>query len=417
MKRTITILLALSLPLLLAACAAAPTETEPPAPPPAEVYAPIEDEPPAPEPEPEPFPGKIAIITNDIIGDEEEFRSAQRMVAKYGEDKIIHKIWPVNFPMAGEQMIIIVRQIAADPDIKALVINQCVQNSMAAVDKLLEIRSDMFLAAIQPTENPTEIAERFNLILNAEEIMMGNTIPAQAQKLGATTFVHLSFPRHMTYALLYARHEIMKENCEKLGLKFVDYTVPDPTGDIGMAGAQQVMLEEIPKLVAEYGQDTAFFCTNCGLQIPLIKAVVDSGAIYPQPCCPSPFHGFPVALGLMYEGDSIFYEADDQYATRWAIEQITEKLREKGGLGRVSTWPLPISMLNTMAATEYAIKWINGEVPMEGIDVAAFEQCMSDYVGVECFARSLGTHEADSDIAEGEYPHWLFVMEDYLTFE
>jgi hypothetical protein len=280
----------------------------------------------------------------------------------------------------------------------------------------LETRPDIFLCAIQPTENPPDIAKRFNLILCADELMMGYKMPPQAKKMGAKTFVHLSFPRHMSYALISARYGILKEECKKVGLNFVTYTVPDPTGDIGMAGAQQVVLEEIPKLVAQYGKDTAFFCTNCGLQIPLIKSVVDTGAIYPQPCCPSPFHGFPLALGLISEGQSVFDAAGISDAVATIVAKTSEKLAEKNMLGRVSTWPVPSSMLATNAAADYAFKWISGEVSKEGIDKKVLEKCMADYAGVAVETRTLGTQEVDKDISDVSLPNWFFVTMDYLTY-
>jgi hypothetical protein len=241
-------------------------------------------------------------------------------------------------------------------------------------------------------------------------------MPVQAQKMGAKTFVHLSFPRHMSYAIISARYGILKEECAKLGIEFITYTVPDPTGDIGMAGMQRVMLEELPKLVKQYGEDTAFFCTNCGLQIPLIKAVVENGAIFVQPCCPSPFHGFPTALGFISEGQSVFDVAGTQDTVGVIVARTTEKLREKNMLGRVSTWPVPVAMMNTVGATAYAVKWINGEVSKEGIDYAVLEQCMADYAGVPVHTRTLGTQEADLAVCDEAFPNWVFVMMDYLTY-
>jgi len=415
MKYYIIILLTLALLLTLVACTSNSDITELPMPiePPEEtpVEQPMEISPPVPEPpENEPFPGKIAIITNDVTQNEEEYRSATQVVAKYGEDKIVHKIWPVKFPDEGEQMIRIVRQLAEDPEIKALIINQAVQNTMPALDKLLEIRDDVFIVLVHPTENPPDVAARANLVLMIDELLMGPAMVRQAHKMGATTFVHLSFPRHMGYLLIYGRYMMIKEECAKLDIEFVEYTVPDPTGDIGMAGSRQ-FFEEIPKLVAQYGPDTAFFSTNCGLQIPLIKAVVDSGAIYPSPCCPSPFHGFPLALGLISEGESVFEATGTQDAVRRIVDQTIVKLAEKDMLGRVSTWPVPSSMMFTNAAAEYAIKWINGKVPKEGIDKVVLEQCMSDYAGTDCFA----TRTYDYD--DGKFDNWLFVMQDYFTYD
>ncbi len=92
--------------------------------------------------------------------------------------------------------------------------------------------------------------------------------PFRQKKLGAKTFVHYSFPRHMSQVLLSSRRELMKKKCAELGIEFVDATAPDPTGDSGLPGAQQFILEDVPKMVAKYGKDTAFFSTNCAMQIP-----------------------------------------------------------------------------------------------------------------------------------------------------
>ncbi|HRX27212.1 MAG TPA: DUF3798 domain-containing protein, partial [Aminivibrio sp.] len=47
--------------------------------------------------------GKVAIVTNTVSQNEEEYRSAQEMVTKYG-DRIVHVTWPDNFMAEQEQM-------------------------------------------------------------------------------------------------------------------------------------------------------------------------------------------------------------------------------------------------------------------------------------------------------------------------
>jgi hypothetical protein len=171
-----------------------------------------------------------------------------------------------------------------------------------------------------------------------------------------------------------------------------------------MAGAQQYILKDMPKMVEQYGKDTAFFATNCGLQIPLIKAVAENGAMYPSPCDPSPYHGYPLALGVMsndYDGGRL--ELD------YVISESARMLKEHGVLGRFSNWPVPASMMFTHAAVEYAIKWLNGEVPKEGLDTAVLAQCMKDYAGVDAFLR-------DYDEGDGHFPNWQFVLLDYMIY-
>ena len=346
--------------------------------------------------------GKVAIVTNTVSQNEEEYRSAQEMVAKYG-DRVVHVTWPDNFMAEQEQMVSVVAKLAYDPDVKAVIINQAVPGTNAAVDKLLETRDDVFIVYCTPQENPPDVAARAQIIMMPDELAMGNTIPTQAKKLGAKVFVHYSFPRHMSQVLLSSRREIMKKKCAELGLEFVDATAPDPTGDSGLPGAQQFILEDVPKVVAKYGKDTAFFSTNCAMQIPLIKSVVDTGAIYPQPCCPSPYHGFPTALGI--ESD-----LSKQDNIKHVIDETRRILKEKGMTGRLSTWPVPVAMMGTVAGTEYAFKVIDGEVPFDKLDVKVLEQCMSDYAKVAVETNPY------VDEAGKKYDNFLFVLMDFLTY-
>jgi predicted small lipoprotein YifL len=393
MKKVISILLVLMMVFSLAACSQPAQAPETPQTP----------ETPSEEPKAEgAFEGKIAIVTNTLSQNEEEYRSAQEMVERYGEDKVSHVLWPDNFMTEQEQMISIITKIGSDPEVKALIINQAVPGTNAAVDKLLETRDDIFIAYCAPQENPPDVAARADLILQPDELGMGNSIPVQAQDMGAKTFVHYSFPRHMSVVLLSARRDLMKAKCEEIGLEFVDATAPDPTGDAGVPGAQQFILEDVPKMVEKYGVDTAFFSTNCAMQTPLIKATYDAGAIYPQPCCPSPYHGFPVALGI----ESTGYTVD---AMANVISETAKKLKEGGVLGRFSTWPVPVAMMNTVSASEYAIKYLNGEVGEE-LDTAVLEELMTEYAN--------GIKVTTTPYAEGSsnYPTFRLIMMDFLTY-
>ena len=369
--------------------------------------------------------GKVAIVTNTVSQNEEEYRSAEEMVRKYG-DRVVHVTWPDNFMTEQEQMVTILARLAADYDIKAIVINQAVPGSNAAVDKLKETRDDIFIVYCTPQENPPDVAERAHVVLQPNEIEMGNTIPVQAAALGAKTFVHYSFPRHMSIPFLSIRRDMMREKCAELGIEFVDATAPDPTGDLGLPGAQQFILEDVPKMVERYGEDTAFFSTNCGMQIPLIASVVDTKAIYPQPCCPSPYHGFPAALGI--ESDLA-----NPNNLQYVIDETRKILTEKGVVGRLSTWPVPVAMTFTAGSVDYAFRIIDGETDINNFDKALLEQCLSDYTETETTLTATQIDDNTSllvklikrtdvelteyvDDAGIEYPSYLFSLIGFLTY-
>ena len=318
------------------------------------------------------FPGKIAIITNGASLGVDIFCAADQLIEKYGAEKIIHVCWPEDFMTRQDEIINMVARLAEDMEIKVLILNQAIPGTNAAIDKFRETRNDVFIIYCIIHESISESSRHANLILELNELDIGSAMVKQAKKQGAKVFVHYSSPRHMALAPLAKRRDLIRDACMAEGIQFVHITAPDPAGPAGLATAQQFILDEVPKLAARYGEDTAFFATKCALQAPLIKAVVDCHAIYPQPCCPSPFHGFPEALGIK-TGEGV----DD---LKYIISEACRIAAEKDMTDRLSTWPVSASMMFTNAGAEYAIKWINGEVSRNRIDSRVLEECMSDYI-------------------------------------
>lgn len=344
---------------------------------------------------------KIGIMTNTVVQNEEEYRAAENVIKKFGAEHVVHMTFPDKFMDEQETTIANMVSMASDPDVKALIIVQAVPGTSAAIDKVKEIRDDLLIIAGVPGEDPGVIASKADLIFQPDELKMGYTIPAQALAQGAKTFIHYTFPRHMAYPLLSARRDIFKEECEKLGLEFVDATAPDPTGDAGVSGTQQFILEDVPRMIEKYGKDTAFFSTNCAMQVPLISSVVDQGGIYPQPCCPSPYHGFPSALGIEIPEDK---KGDISYV----VDEITKIMAEKGMTGRTSTWPTPVAMMFVEGGAEYAKNWIEGNTDGK-IDIKKIEEAFKGYTGVDV---EMATLEEGGE----KYDNYFVVIMDFLTF-
>lgn len=294
---------------------------------------------------------KIGIITGTVSQGEEEYQAAQKMVAKY-KDKIVTSTYPDNFSSETETTIANVVAMASDPKVKAIVFVQAVPGAAAAIDKVRETRPDMLFVCGVAAEDPATIASKADIVMLVDEISMGSAIPEKAAEMGAKTFIHYSFARHLSYATIAARRELMIEKCNELGIKFMDVTAPDPTSDAGVSGAQQFILEDVPRQILQYGKDTAFFSTNCGMQEPLIRSILEQKAIYPQQCCPSPYHGYPAALNIDVTG----HDGDVKYM----LDSIDAKLTEAGQEGRMSTWSVPVNMLMVEAGVDYSIEFLEG---------------------------------------------------------
>ena len=399
MKKALSIVMALAM-LFLVACgtpAAEPPAEAPADPPPEVVEEPandgndddndVEDE--VVEEEDEVFPGIIAIVTNTIDQNEEEFRSAEALVERFGEDKVIHRTWPVYFATEPEMMITILTEIASDHDVGAIIINQGVVNTNAAIDAVREIRGDdIFIAVGSPAEDPADTYARVDLALDVNNPDLSELMVEQAVAMGAEAIAHYSFPRHMAIPMLAARRDNMEYFATAAGLRFYDLPSPDPMEEGGMAASQLFISQDVGRQVAELGQNTVFFSTNCGQQIPLLQQVLAYGAMYVQPCCPSPYHAFPQALGLAAEGE----EAAGLFTVAEIIELTREAVAEAGMEGRLSNWALPGSMAYTTVGFMYAVEWLNGRVSQEVgyVDEAVLLGLFGDY--------------AEELLGEREYP-------------
>ena len=350
MKKVISLLLALTMTVSLVACssASAPAEEAP-----AATEEAATEEAATEEAGEATADYKIGIITGTVSQGEEEYQAAQNLKAKYG-DMIVTATYPDNFSTETEQTIATVTNMAADPAVKAIVFVQAVPGATAAINKVKETRDDILFITGVCAEDPAVIAAAADICMLVDEIAMGTTIIDEAAKMGAETFVHISFERHLGYATIAGRQAGFKARCAELGIEYVEATAPDPTGDAGVTGAQAWVTENIKVYVDQYGVDTAFFCTNCSMQVPLIQQVAELGAIYPQQCCPSPYHAYPSAFNISTEG----HEGDVPYM----LEQITAKVAEYGNTGRMATWEVPINMMMIEAGVEYAIKYAEGEI-------------------------------------------------------
>ncbi|MEA4883402.1 MAG: DUF3798 domain-containing protein [Clostridia bacterium] len=315
---------------------------------------------------------KIGVLTGTVSQGEDEYRGAEAAIKKY-PGMIEHRTYPDNFMNEQETFIGQITGLAANRDIKAIVINQGVPGTVAGIRKARELRPDMIFIVGEPADDPPLVDGVVDLALLPNNPARGNSIPQQAKKMGAKTFIHYSFPRHMSYPDLALRRDVMKQECDKLGVQFVFVTAPDPMGEGGLPATQQFILEDVPRQVAKYGKDTAFFSTNCGMQEPLITAVLHAGAIFPEQCCPSPTHGYPGALGLKI--------TDDIKGNFPAIvKAINAEIVKRGMAGRFATWPIATSYLHSTVGVELAKLAVEKKIDLK--DMVAVQKIMEEYAGV-----------------------------------
>jgi hypothetical protein len=347
----------------------------------------------------------IGIVTGSVSQSEDDLRGAEALIRLYGDVKdggmIKHLTYPDNFMDQMDTTISQIVSLADDPLMKAIVVNQAVPGTSEALKRVREKRPDIFLLAGEPHEDPPVIQQAADVAVNSDFIARGYTIVWAAQQLGAKTFVHISFPRHMSYETLGLRRQIMEEACHDLGLRFVFETAPDPTTEVGVAGAQQYILEKVPQWLQKYGKDTAFFCTNDAHTEPLLKQLLAYGGMFVEADLPSPLMGYPGALGLDLTAEKGNFPA--------IVKKVEEAVVAKGGAGRFGTWAFSYGYTLSAGLGEYAKRVIEGTA-QKG-DLADLNAAFANFTPG---AKWNSTHYRNASTGAIAQNHFLVYMDTYI---
>lgn len=301
----------------------------------------------------------IGIVTGSFSQSEDDRRGAEAFQEKYG-DMVTLAIYPDNFTDEMDTTIQIIVSMADDPLMKAIIVNQAVDGTTEAFRQIHEKRPDILCIAGEAYEDFSDIGETADLVVNYDFISRGYLMVHTAHELGCDTFVHISFPRHLSYESVSRQVSIMNAACEEFGMTFAMEEAPDPTTEVGVPGAQSFILEHAPEWVKKYGQNSAYFCTNDAHTEPLIKTLIECGGYFIEADLPSPLMGYPGALDLDITGSSGDFEE--------ITKTVEEAVVEAGGEGRFGTWTYSYGYTVSAGLAEHARRVISGESTLENIE-------------------------------------------------
>ena len=289
---------------------------------------------------------RIGIVTGSFSQSEDDRRGAEAFQEKYGFDKVTLAIYPDNFTDEFETTVSVMTGLADDPKMKAIVVNQAVEGTDEAFRRIKEKRPDILCIAGETYDVFEDMGDVADLVVNNDFVSRGYLMIRTAHELGCDTFVHISFPRHLSYETYARRVNIMKAACEEFGMKFAMEEAPDPTTEVGVPGAQEYVTQHVPEWVKKYGQNSAYFCTNDAHTEPLIKGLIENGGYFIEADLPSPLMGYPGALDLDFTG------AGGDFGK--ITSEVEEAIVSAGGAGRFGTWTSSYGFANSAGLAEHA---------------------------------------------------------------
>jgi len=347
-------------------------------------------------------PFHIGLVTASVSQAEDAYRGAERLVEEYGRisdgGMFDHLTLPDNFAAEMETTINQIVSFAEDPLMKAIVLEPGMDGTVEAFRRVRALRPDILLLAGEPAEDPLMLAETADLSIYADLISRGYTTAVEAKKMGADTLVYIAFPRAISIELIGRHRDITAAACEDLGLTFINVGAPDPASDVGVAGAQQFILEKVPAWIEQYGIKAAFFAPIQGHQEPLIRRVLEGGAIYLEPVAASPTMGYPGALGISFEES----EKGD-----WPkiLGKVEEAVIARGGNGRMATWAYSLAYSFVASLGEHAKRVIEGQS-----EILNIEDIMDAFSKYTPGAEWKGSYLVDPDGIERE--NYLLLYQD-----
>lgn len=350
-------------------------------------------------------PFHIGVMTGTVSQQEDELRGAEKLMEIYGDEAhggmVKHVTYPDNFMQEMETTISQIVGLADDPKMKVIIASTAVPGTTEAFRRVKEKRPDILCLAGNSQEDPGVISSIADLTVNANDIYRGYLLPVAAKKMGAKNFVHISFPRHMSYELLSRRRNIMEATCKDIGVNFHFETAPDPVSDVGVAGAQQFILEKVPAWLEKYGKETAFFCTNDAQTEPLIRQIVNYGGYFVEPDYASPLMGYPGALGLDLTAEKGNFPE--------IVKKIEEVIKQKGASGRLGTWVYSHPYVVTAGLGELGKRVVEGKAKLTVEDFIA--ACKGITPGIKVNGSRY------TDVSTGvERTNYIMVYQDTYVF-
>ncbi|MEN1760556.1 DUF3798 domain-containing protein [Anoxynatronum sibiricum] len=300
---------------------------------------------------------KIAIVTPTLSASEDEFRAGQNMVEKY-PDIVKHISLPDNFTTEVETGVSQIVSLADDPEMKAIVIAAGYSGLITGLQQVKEQRPDIITVTAPIWDDPEMMAQYIDINLDTDWGRRGVTIAEKAHQMGAETFIHYSFPTHLGREMISRRKDMMQETCERLGLEFVEVVTPDPQAGDGVAPMLQFLREDLPRQVEKYGPDINIFGTNCPMYDVILDEALKLKFMVAEQCCPTPTQAYPAVMSLEIAPEDIA-----NYDKINAM--ISEKAAAADMTGRLSGWPMPVTIFLPEYAVELAKEIIDKDLDIK----------------------------------------------------
>lgn len=334
---------------------------------------------------------KVAILVAPESQYPEDYNAAMELAEKYPDSVIVKEFEDSRILHAGDSEIITIStELAADPEIGAIVYARAVQFTQTAISRAKSLNPDLVTICIEPEESIDDIVNIANLVYCVDWAKAAEDIAAEAKEQGAEYFVLFSPARHNSKnALIRGGNEAIKAACEAQGITYVHNTSFDTNNAEQIAGAQKYINEAVARLYLNEeisGTNVVLFSTDSAVQTTLIEQVNERGLIYICPSFPTAYSG----VGEVYEiakPESISDVSTYIESAKAAAEADAE------GKARISMYANPLASALVEGAVHSAFDILNGTITADNMTEKAATRVIAAAGTTDCTAEAYSSYK------------------------
>ena len=234
---------------------------------------------------------RIGIMTGAAAHHADEFRAAQQLAKKYGA-RVRHITYPDDYELEQETIVAQLTGLAADPDMRVIVVGEAVPGAVEAAQRIRMLRPDVLIGFVAPHQDAALVNGACDLAVGVDQAARGRSLAAAAVAMGVKTIVYYTAAGDSLEPPLARQRALMNTEARQRGLAFEGVDQPAANGH----ALDQFYDADVARALAAHGAATGFYATDPAAEGALIRAVLGHGGYLIEGADPSPLAGLADAL-------------------------------------------------------------------------------------------------------------------------
>lgn len=306
---------------------------------------------------------KIGILCSPLSWGEENYRTVERYIEEYGEDRFILSTIPDDADT--QTQITLAQNMAMDPECTVIIFNEAVAGGISAMNAARTVNPDIVIIAINLNEEPIEVASAADLACGKSLDAFATAVAQAAADKGLEVISYMVPADTMGSTNNVTRIETMTAVGKELGVEVVVTVLPNQEDSNARSALEQAAKEDVYNKTNEYGDKVGFFCASSFAYVPTMTGILECEKGYLISVAdPGPFT--PVYCDVF----GIVAPAEHQLDLEWTNKAIADKCIKNGVVGRFGNWKFSFLSGFMSASIEFAMAYQAGEVERD--DTAAW---------------------------------------------